>query len=415
MLGGQGTDAKRWSAPPQPSDAADFPPDFAQQAIFRQTARPSASSPKSLLGASFLANPRCRPAEENSGLRQAGAAKGLFTDEPVDRSAPRAAGLAVGDARPSSSAAVSSSKKLSLAAAILAGGFCLALLFAAPRATYLAHSAPRSGLPSSSLHSLPARPTGIDVARLVPDVQLPELHSSDTSDALAKIGPPALMPVGSVVEQPTVPPGVQARLVGLQSRSPAAIADASPHTQVVSLPQVSVQVSTAKPIYATVEYPETVTTADAGAVLVNRQPQASLLPSVFEGPVGDTSGAPPDDLAAWANAEVPNSFRTHIIVDGDSLPRLAARYLDDAERGEEIFQLNQGVLTDPELLPIGVELKIPPRSLQPGTSAGWDGRPAGPTPQSGLVPADKIPRSAVGAPRAQLLGPMPASWPSQQP
>jgi nucleoid-associated protein YgaU len=51
--------------------------------------------------------------------------------------------------------------------------------------------------------------------------------------------------------------------------------------------------------------------------------------------------------------------RTHKIVDGDSLAVLAERYLGSAARAREIFDANRDVLPDPELLPIGVELKIP--------------------------------------------------------
>jgi nucleoid-associated protein YgaU len=53
--------------------------------------------------------------------------------------------------------------------------------------------------------------------------------------------------------------------------------------------------------------------------------------------------------------------RTHRIVDGDTLPALAQRFLGDAGRAQEIFECNRGVLTDPKLLPIGAELKIPSR------------------------------------------------------
>ncbi len=51
--------------------------------------------------------------------------------------------------------------------------------------------------------------------------------------------------------------------------------------------------------------------------------------------------------------------QVHKIVDGDTLADLAARYLGSAARAMEIFQANRDVLADPELLPIGVELKIP--------------------------------------------------------
>jgi hypothetical protein len=40
---------------------------------------------------------------------------------------------------------------------------------------------------------------------------------------------------------------------------------------------------------------------------------------------------------------------------------LAQHYLGAAARAGEIFDANRNILSNPELLPIGVELKIPPR------------------------------------------------------
>jgi len=47
------------------------------------------------------------------------------------------------------------------------------------------------------------------------------------------------------------------------------------------------------------------------------------------------------------------------IVDGDSLPELAQRYLGDSRLYLEIYDLNRDVLHSPDLLPIGCEIKIP--------------------------------------------------------
>jgi nucleoid-associated protein YgaU len=57
--------------------------------------------------------------------------------------------------------------------------------------------------------------------------------------------------------------------------------------------------------------------------------------------------------------------RTHKIADGDTLPGLAQLYLGDAGRYQEIFQANRDVLPSPDVLPIGRELKIPPRRPAP--------------------------------------------------
>jgi nucleoid-associated protein YgaU len=69
----------------------------------------------------------------------------------------------------------------------------------------------------------------------------------------------------------------------------------------------------------------------------------------------------------------------HKIVNGDTLSALALQYLGSAERAGEIYEANRGLLTSPDALPIGLELRIPrrPSPLNP---------PQGPAPQPGLVP-----------------------------
>ena len=48
----------------------------------------------------------------------------------------------------------------------------------------------------------------------------------------------------------------------------------------------------------------------------------------------------------------------HVIVDGDTLPQLAERYLGDRSRADEIFAQNREALTSPELLPLGVTIVV---------------------------------------------------------
>jgi nucleoid-associated protein YgaU len=59
------------------------------------------------------------------------------------------------------------------------------------------------------------------------------------------------------------------------------------------------------------------------------------------------------------SAPRPQSWRRHRIQDGDTLAKLAQKYLGDPAREAEIFTLNRDVLADPALLPIGAWLKIP--------------------------------------------------------
>jgi len=55
----------------------------------------------------------------------------------------------------------------------------------------------------------------------------------------------------------------------------------------------------------------------------------------------------------------PRPARRHRLTDGDSLERLAERYLQDPARAGEIFELNCDVLAAPDLLPLGRIIRIP--------------------------------------------------------
>ncbi len=74
--------------------------------------------------------------------------------------------------------------------------------------------------------------------------------------------------------------------------------------------------------------------------------------------ISDGAGPPPA-----AREEAESDQRIHVVHRGDSLDRLATRYLGDAARALEIFDLNREVLKNPHLLPIGAELRIPPDAL----------------------------------------------------
>lgn len=70
---------------------------------------------------------------------------------------------------------------------------------------------------------------------------------------------------------------------------------------------------------------------------------------------------PPRHVGPLGVGTADGPVRTHKIVDGDSLEALARRYLGNADRYLEIYEANRILLTSPQLLPIGAELKIPPR------------------------------------------------------
>jgi nucleoid-associated protein YgaU len=81
---------------------------------------------------------------------------------------------------------------------------------------------------------------------------------------------------------------------------------------------------------------------------------------------------------------VAETDQIHTVVDGDTLVKLAQHYLGSGDRYLELFQYNRDVLNDPDVLPIGAEVRIPSRAPDADTLAAV----AAARPASGpLVPA----------------------------
>ncbi|WP_146441461.1 LysM peptidoglycan-binding domain-containing protein [Botrimarina colliarenosi] len=126
---------------------------------------------------------------------------------------------------------------------------------------------------------------------------------------------------------------------------------------------------------------------------------------------------------------VANSYVQHIVTDGDTLPALAERYLGDASRAAELFELNNDRLEHPDVLPIGMVLRAPegglarkptpvagvsyPRLERPGDFATVSASEAYLPP---LAAAPRRPLTPVGATddrplsREQELGPVDAVY-----
>lgn len=55
----------------------------------------------------------------------------------------------------------------------------------------------------------------------------------------------------------------------------------------------------------------------------------------------------------------PAKFRTYVIKKGDTLGTIASRELGTVRRLQELLDLNKGVLTDPDVAPLGKTIKLP--------------------------------------------------------
>jgi nucleoid-associated protein YgaU len=326
---------------------------------------------------------------------------------------------------------VNASKKTLLAAVIVAAGYGTASLCGHPMATLLPtheSAADSPGLTRQSTGAPPLAtsvsppPTSFNTARLVPDNAN---HSA--SQVAARVSPDLL----SVTEPETTGPALPAMASPL-AESPALFQALSPGEPDGAEPRAKLRDEAPRPVgYSARPDAEmsraapvaaTSTVVDAPRTNVGGAPQ----PSPGSSWVAEHANTPPPErTAAWHvpfNSDnltpIPirtlaedDEPRTHIVVDGDSLAKLAGRYLDDPHRADEIYQLNRDLLSDPELLPIGVELTIPARA-----SHALDHRlsPQSNLPRAvaihsshgnGLVPVRPVPATSTLAPRARLVSP----------
>ena len=100
-------------------------------------------------------------------------------------------------------------------------------------------------------------------------------------------------------------------------------------------------------------------------------PLRSPLPSDPDGTVGqrprpsdavrEAESRDPSPPVVKERGETDAQPARHRIVDGDTLEGIAQRYLGDRARWSDVYQHNRDVLMAPGALPIGVELRIPPR------------------------------------------------------
>jgi len=93
--------------------------------------------------------------------------------------------------------------------------------------------------------------------------------------------------------------------------------------------------------------------------------------------------APPPLAVAWSASQAgvragsgrpPAEMSTYLVRDGDDLTGIAMKLYGHAGGAEAIWAVNRDRLADPNLLPIGLELRIPPAwsvpAVQPNAAAG---------------------------------------------
>jgi nucleoid-associated protein YgaU len=89
--------------------------------------------------------------------------------------------------------------------------------------------------------------------------------------------------------------------------------------------------------------------------VAGRAPAAATSQPTRPAPVAVAASAP----AMPAPAAPPPAPRTYRVASGDTLSRISSRYYGTAARWQDIYNANRDQLRSPDVLPLGVELKIP--------------------------------------------------------
>jgi nucleoid-associated protein YgaU len=248
----------------------------------------------------------------------------------------------------------------------------------------------------------------VDIAKK-PDGQLAALNKLNNGSQQA-----STMPNGPQTNSDRPPdfasvsPLVSARITEVKPVQEAAVADASPWDRWPRWdPAVAASASTSALESNASEHQ--VTAASAAQAVTPTSSQTT-----FQASFSASTEHPMSRLQVVGEPVSPSGSeddepRTHTIIDGDSLDKLAARFLGDPRLGDEIYQLNRDVLKSPELLPIGVDIELPPRPLADAKSIApaLKSTPAATATSPDLVPVDDVRNAFVGMPRAQLLRPLP--------
>lgn len=89
--------------------------------------------------------------------------------------------------------------------------------------------------------------------------------------------------------------------------------------------------------------------------IVNTQYQKDLVWDKIK----EIGGQQPNDIKADIRTENKDFYHIHKVVSGDTLGKIAKQYLGEAKKYMEIFNANKDQLSNPDLIKVGQELKIP--------------------------------------------------------
>jgi LysM repeat protein len=75
--------------------------------------------------------------------------------------------------------------------------------------------------------------------------------------------------------------------------------------------------------------------------------------------IKEVGGVSPTDIKADIRTETQDYFHIHKVESGDTLGKIAKEYLGEAGKYMAVFNFNKDQLSNPDLIQVGQELKIP--------------------------------------------------------
>jgi len=75
--------------------------------------------------------------------------------------------------------------------------------------------------------------------------------------------------------------------------------------------------------------------------------------------IKEVGGSSATDIKADIRTETKDYFHIHKVVSGDTLGKISKEYLGESGKYMEVFNANKDQLTNPDMIKVGQELKIP--------------------------------------------------------
>lgn len=98
---------------------------------------------------------------------------------------------------------------------------------------------------------------------------------------------------------------------------------------------------------------------EGGKLKIGGTAKTQYLKDLLWDKIKEIGGDNPSDVEADIKVAVTDCYHVHAVQSGNTLSGIAKKYLGDASRYTEIFELNKNQLSDPNNIQVGQELKIP--------------------------------------------------------